>query len=362
MNIQSLTTFFSVKELVLVGIIFFLLVLVFILLVYAVILRVFYNSMNRYYARKQSHWEKILLKYIDGTATGEDLSLFDLKFRDWIKFGEFIENYLMDLMGEDYDAIIQFLREVGLHEMLIKALDSSDWWERAYSAYFLGLMKYEPAEQKLLKLVYDKSSLVSINAFEALSKIGINKDLYRIIKFVLHNSFISISKVTDIILSYSTDIFPVLIKLLNAPDVTDRAKRIIIDVLASRNVVESLPVITKLVNDTSNTELIIGCIKAIGEFGDPESMDFLFEFISSPNWIIRSQALKAIGKVSSPIIIPELKMILSVDKNYWVKFYSAQVIMDFGENGKKELESMLEMDPEEDVANILNYVLYEIET
>ena len=362
MNIQSLITFFSVKELVLVGIILLLLVLVFILLFYAVILRVLYNIRNRYYARKQSHWEKILLKYIDGTATGEDISLFDLKFRDWIKFGEFIENYLMDLRGEDYDAIIQLLREIGFHEMLIKAIGSSDWWERAYSAYFLGLMKYEPAEQKLLKLVYDKSPLVSIYAFEALSKIGSKKNLYRIIKFVLNSSFISISKVTDIILSYSTDIYPVLIKLLNGSDVTDSAKRIIIDVLVSRNVVESLPVITKLANDASNTELIIGCIKAMGEFGDPESMDFLFEHISSPNWIIRSQALKALGKVSSPIIIPELKMILQIDENYWVKMYSAQVIMGFGENGKKELESVLEMNPEEDVANIVNYVLYETET
>ena len=30
--------------------------------------------------------------------------------------------------------------------------------------------------------------------------------------------------------------------------------------------------------------------------------------------------------------------------------------------GKKELESVLEMNPEEDVANIVNYVLYETET
>ncbi len=349
------------KELVLVGIILFLLVLVFILLVYAVILRVIYNARNRYYARKQSRWEKILLKYIDGTATGEDLSGLDLKFRDWIKFGEFIENYLMDIKGEDYDAIIRMLDEIEFHEMLMKALGSSDWWERTYSAYFLGLMKYEPAEQKLLELVYDKSPLVSINAFEALNKIGSNKDLYRVIKFVLNSAFLIISKVTDIILSYGTDINPVLIKLLRDADVTDRAKRIIVDVLASRNVVESLPVITKLANETGDTELIIGCIKAMGEFGDPEGMDFLLEYMSSPNWIIRSQAVKALGNVSSPLIIPELKMILRIDENYWVKMYSAQVIMGFGEKGKKELESVLEKKSEDDVANIVNYVLYETE-
>ncbi len=113
MNFQSLAGLFSTKELILVGIILFMFFLVFFLLFYAVLLRAHYNKRNKYYARMQTRWEELLFKYIDGTATGEDISGLDLQFSDWFKFGEFIENYLIDLRGNDYGIIIRMLGETG---------------------------------------------------------------------------------------------------------------------------------------------------------------------------------------------------------------------------------------------------------
>ncbi len=358
----NITNFFSRLELLLIGIILVLLVIVILLVIYAVILRVIYNARNRYIVKKQAYWEKFVLEYISGATDSVNLTKFELKPRDWIIFGEFIENYLVDLKGEDYDTIIQFLREIEFNDILIKALDSSDQWDKTFSAYFLGIMKYRPAEQKLMQLVYNKSSIVSITAFEALNKIGSNKNLYSVIKFVLNSVSLSTYRVFEIILSFGDYINPILVKLLQDMNVTDKGKRLIVDVLASRNFVESLPVITKLAYETKDAELIIGCIKAIDTFGTPESIDFLMSQQSSSNWAIRSQAIKALGNISPPSIIPELKMRITIDNNYWVKMYGAEAIMGFGEKGKKELESLLGQNPEDDVANIVKYVLYKTET
>ena len=84
--------------------------------------------------------------------------------------------------------------------------------------------------------------------------------------------------------------------------------------------------------------------------------------LSSKNWVVRSQAIKALGAVSTPSIIPELKMRIALDEVYMVKLYSAQVLFSFGNKGKKELESLLESNQGGEIENIIKYVLYETES
>ena len=363
MHIPYMADFFSRLELILIGIILVLLIIVILMVIYAVILRVLYNAKNRYINKKQSHWEKFVLDYISGITESVDLCGLDLKSRDWIIFGEFIENYLVNLKGEDYDRIIQFLWEIGYYEMLMAAFKKSNKWQKAYSAHYSGLMKYQPAESKLLDLVYDPSPIVSITAFEALQRIDSRKDLHPVIKNILNNTALSTSKVYEIILGYGNEINQVLIDLLKDSDVTEKGKRLIVDVLAYRNFIESSSVIMKLAENTDNIELKTGCIKAIGQFGIPDNdyIRFLKENLSSPNWIVRSQSVKALGSIGSDTLIPELEKSLLADDNFWVKLYSAQALHQFGEKGTHVLEKTLEHHPDTEFTNIINYVLYETE-
>ena len=362
MKFHFLTVFFSTKELFLVGVILMLLLLVLVLLAYAIILRLIYNIKNVYYTRKQIEWEGILLEYISGSASKTTLSYVNLAYKDWMKFGEFIEEYLVDLRGEDYDAIIQFLWDIQFNTIIKQALDSSDRWEVMYSAYFLGLMKDKTAENKLHKLVFDESPIISVIAFESLSKIGSSKDLYAIIKYIVNSSVFSNYRISEIIMEYGNEINPMLTKLLQDTTITDKGKRLLVDVLASRNYVESLPVIIRIAYQTNDRELTIGCIKALGEFGAPEAVDFLMAQLSSHNWVIRSQAVKSLGTISSREIIPELKIRIRTNNHNQVKLNIAQVLFDFGDRGRKELESLLTMNIGEETASIVRYILYETES
>lgn len=361
MSIEILTSLFTLKELFLIGIIFLLLFTVFLLLVYAVVLRVLFNTGNAFYRRRFSEWETLLLEYLAEPEKFRKFAAFKLQYRDWTRFGEFIENYLVNLKGEDYDAIIHLLYQLMFNSMLMKAIDSSDNWHRTYAAYYLGLMKFRPAENKLRALIFNKSPVQSFIAFEAFSRIGSSKEIYKVLKFVLNSESLSYARVTDIVLSYGDGIVPDLIALLNDNNVRGKGKRLIIDVLVIRNAVEALPVIKEMTYDTDDVEVIIGCIKAMGAFGGPESIDFLMAHLSSPDWVLRSQAVRALGNVSSPEVIPELKMRIRTDMNYWVKLYSAQVLKKFGEGGIRELESILTLNPGGDVSDIVNYVLHETE-
>ncbi len=76
---------------------------------------------------------------------------------------------------------------------------------------------------------------------------------------------------------------------------TATAKRLIIDILASKRVIESIPAILKCAETETNDEILIGCLKAIALFETPDGLAIARRNISSTNGVIRGQAARALG-------------------------------------------------------------------
>jgi HEAT repeat protein len=178
---------------------------------------------------------------------------------------------------------------------------------------------------------------------------------------ILNTTSFSNFRIAEIITSFGDDINPMMARILQDRNVTEKGKRIVVDVLASRNCILGLPIIKQLAYQAKDTELIIGCIKAMGQYGDPDSIDFLTFHLSSPNWIIRSQTVRALGEVCSLNFIPELRLMLLTEKHDMVKLDIARAINKFGERGKSELESVLSTHHDESTDSIVKYILYELE-
>lgn len=358
---------FSTAEYILLSIILLLLAAFLFLFIYTLYLRGYYNYKNRHKQKMQIIWEDILLNELYGGNTAhlfnldsqEYKTVFNLKFKEFQIFGEFIENYLVDLRGEDYTHIVTFLELIGYNDILMKALDSKDKWNRAYAARFLGLVRYKKAKAKLLKLVYDKSPVVYLNAFEALQHIGSERELPQILKDIFSNKNIGNSKVVEIILGFGNEIDPILISLLQDEDATDMSKKLIVDILSSRNILESSQTILALANNTGDLELKIACIKALGRLEDPDSESLLLENLKSDNWIIRSQSAKSLGKIGIKANIPVFLNILNYDKSYLAVFYSAQALKLLGNEGESVLYSVLKNPPNTQTEKIINHILFE---
>ena len=359
MEWPSMLDTFRIDQLVIIGVILALVFVVMMLVIYALILRISFNRKARYIARKRDFWETVLLEYLTGMREKVSRSAMGLKEKDWVIFGEFIEQYLLDLESEEYDRIIRLLWNVGYHEILMNALSSRNMWLKEYAIYYIGLMKYSPASPDLRYLVYDKSPSVSLMAFEALCKIGNRQHLPHIIKNILNKEDINRAKVFDIILEYGSGIIPDMIVLLDDKEVTDSGKQLIVDVLGFHNAIESTETVLKLAHKTDDEELKIRCIKALGIFGDTVSYDFLHDSFLSPNWVVRSQAVKALGSIASDDIIPELCEMLVNDDNSMVKSYCARTLLTFGDKGWRELETLLSLHADSRVSEIINSVLSE---
>lgn len=357
-HIYSLIDSFSLKELILVGSIFLLLITVFLLFVYTIYLRIYNNIKKKIIQKKQKGWENSILKYISGEPGTTSFDL-DVKYKDFQIFGEFVENYLINLKGEDYEHIVQQLRDIGYGEMLIKALDKADKWGRGYAAHFLGLMEYKQAKPRLLELIHDKSPVVYINSFEALNRIVSEENLPRLIKLIVGNIHIGTTKIIEILLGYGTVINPILIEMLGAPDIDSFGKKLIVDILSFHRAIESSKAVLRLTKQTDNIELKIACIKAFGLLEDPENAPYLIESLNSENGVIRSESAKALGKIGAELAIPFLKAKLYSDKNYWVRLHSTLALKKMHEKGLFALNEVLMNTSDTQVNRIINYVIQE---
>ncbi|MFC1557049.1 HEAT repeat domain-containing protein [candidate division KSB1 bacterium] len=348
-------------------VILILLVTVFILFFYSIYLKIFYQYRDQYKKQKFTIWEETVLNQLYSGDFAHLFSMdpkrreivFDLKYKDFQIFGEFIEEYLVDLRGEESENIIMFLHSIGFDELLMKAIYKKDKWSRAYAAHFLGLMKYKDAESRLLELIYDPSPIVYLNAFEALHRIESDKDLSSIIKNIMISDRIGTTKIIEIILNYGTAINPILIDLLHEKDISGNNMRLLVDILAQKNVFESAGIIREIAKTTENLELKIGCIKALGILEDLDSIEFLIDILHSDNWIIRSQSAKAIGNIGDENAISSLIGLLKTDTNYNVILFTVKALNNIKEAGRQALGSIIQNPPNKLVLQAAQYVLHE---
>jgi len=358
MNTAGTSVIFQGGEAVLLGIVLSLAALLCLFMLYAVWHHILDSMKRRSIAGKMERWEKILLKYVEFPERSE---IAKLRFGDgeWMIFGEFIEHYLSRLKGEQHERAVKLLWEMNFHTPLLKALKSAKAWERAYSAHCLGLMNFTAAEPNLVKLSYDKSPYVSLVAFESLQLIATKRKMEPIIARLLNIPTISSSKVFNLLLSFGEDVHPLLIEMLGYYDVSTKGKRVIVDIMAYENARESAASILDLAEKTDDPELIIGCIKALGKFKYAESSNFLFRCLSSSDWVVRSQAIGALGGIVSEEIIPVLLEKLLNDRNTWVKLYSARALAGMGDRGIQVLHSLLSENRGRELNDMINYVFLE---
>lgn len=341
----------------------------FVLLLYAALIRLYYTMGNAYADRRKKEWEPVVLYYMEYLKGPVSLSIVDelsIRDKDWFIFGEFIGMYLDNLIGEERKDLIQLLRIVKFQNYLLKAIHKGNQWERAYAIQYLGLMEYAPARPAIERYLSDPSPILSLTAFEALSHFTPDKKINAIFKYIFNRPDISIPRVSEIVALWGGTAYPVLVSLLCDTTVSSGAKRLIIDILASKRVAESIPAILRCSEKETDDEIIIGCLKAISLFETPDGFPIAMREISSKNWVIRVQAVRALGYVGTTDSIPLIESIFYHDSDFRVRMSAAESLMRFGEKGRSVLENAAAADLNhsginEDVGKIAAAVLSEKE-
>lgn len=338
--------------------IFFLLFLVCVLLAYTFIMRLQNNRRERYIAGLEKEWQPFVWGYLEGDLT-VDIFKSTVEKRDYQVFLEFIERYLIDLRGTEYDRLIYLLQKMEFGKFEMQQLQTKSEWERAYAAHILGIINYKLSIPKLENLLYDPSQIVAFFAARSILHLGEYNRFSVIINVLSQRQDFSIDKTKELLLIYGEADPEGLIRLLQQSRLSPRIIIDIVSILTQLNVFDAGEPLLYLAEHTDDDEIKIACIKALGELSIIKATDFMIKNLRDDDWVIRSQAARNLGKIGDEKMIQPLSLSLK-DDNYWVKYHSASAIVDLGQKGVNFLKEYHATSYDDKSKNIVEQVLIEM--
>jgi HEAT repeat protein len=177
---------------------------------------------------------------------------------------------------ETASAILATIADERVLAPLIKALHSEDWIVRMHAAKALGRVRNTDAVEPLIPLLQDKVKAVREEAAAALAAIG-NAAIPSLVEALQHKDW--------------------LVRL-HAVESLGKTK--------SKQAVE--PLLSVLFNDRDSA-VREDVVRALGEIGDPEAVDYLFTAMREPG--LRTPAVEALGRIGDRRAFPVLMDILT---------------------------------------------------
>jgi len=177
---------------------------------------------------------------------------------------------------ESASAILAAIADERVLAPLITALHSGDWIVRMHAAHALGRVRNADAVEPLIPLLQDKVKAVREEAAAALAAIG-DAAIPFLLKALQHEDW--------------------LVRL-HAVESLGKAR--------SKQAVESL--LSLLFNDRDSA-VREDAVRALGEIGDPQAVDYLFKTLQEPG--LRTLTVEALGRIGDQRAVPVLIEILT---------------------------------------------------
>jgi len=312
--------------------------LVLLLAIYCFWLRFLFNLREKKKQKLFSQWEEEVFKFLEEKQFPREF-VKSIPKSDYSYFLNFLENYLTTLKGEDFERISSLITHTELFSYLCEKLKYGNKQNRSDAAYYLGLARASEAKTVLKEGLKDRDDSVVFNCALALAKIGAVEMVGEILRQYHYRKNYSLDLLLSLFTEFGSKVCPHLLQHL--PDERNESFLIlIVDLLGHFRYYSAGEAILKLLKTTSHEELKIHCIKSIGRMEYIEALPILREYVNDPNWVIRNQAIIALGKIGDVTI--EKKLIENLEhEKWWVRYRSAEAIFNLSEQGEEILKSVV---------------------
>lgn len=330
------------------------------------------------YRKSQKRWDRYFFPYLEGDL---DLLTFPrIRKKEMLDWERYLYDYLKSIRGEERDRIIKLAHHTGLIHQFIRFLKGGCRWEKARAARFLGVAGDATANRYLRKNLYSKDKVVFLAAARALAAIGTVAYFHEIINVLLKKSSFTYEAISEVLFEFGEDSCPlitetmrsnvlvtayrsdpfwgsgihdaVLAKVYHDGLLELHLKRqspydlddpnvlcLYIDMLAAYNYLPAESVLRGLIMVSDMDEVLIHCLKALERVGSPETAPEIAPLLQHHNWVIRSQAARAIGTINPEDFLEELGGLMQ-DEHWWVCFRAGEALLKGGERGFALLERM----------------------
>jgi hypothetical protein len=281
--------------------------------------------------------EPLLEKYL----VSSDISILNsFKKYNFIKSAFLKKTLIYRSFSESHDVISRLAKAYeffGFSDRDIKKTGSLLWFNRAEAARCLGQLRIYKAGERLIKLLQDKSLQVKLIAAWSLGRIGSEDCIIPSMEALIETSRMAGLRLSSTVFEIGEKAVPVLIKSLAHadPDVCILAVHLLGEMKPS----EAVRPLMHIADNHKNNEARIAAFKALGNIGDKHALSCLSGGLQSDSWVIRAQAVLALGKIASSETTEAIKNML-FDKKWWVRYNAGKALFIMGTIGREALDSV----------------------
>jgi HEAT repeat protein len=334
-----------------------LLVLVLLLLLQIIVLRISLLSRTAREQRFRNIWQPLLAEAV----SGETVTLPRLARVDEITFLKLWNHLQESLRGEAKQRLNDVAVRCGMVPRTHVLLRRKELRLKLLALNTLGHLGDRSAWEEIVQLTHRPDPLLSLAAARALFLIDATAALEALKDEVLEREdwpaaqlailFQEIGMVRLFIMLAET-----ATRLAEATDAAEKAmlKRLLqlLEVAPYPHVISAIRSILLV---TTDDEVVAQCLKYLRE---PMDIQFARPNLTHPNWVVRLQAARALGRIGSIEDIPELGTLLS-DPVWWVRYRTAQALVELVRGDSDILSGLKEKLSDRYARDMLDMVMAE---
>lgn len=313
------------------------------------------NSRKKRQELFYAKWEPLLAEASVGSKM---LSPFPpLQRHNYINFLLLWNRFQQNLRAESRWGLIQLATDLGIDRIATRMMRSRDETDKALAALTLGNLKEYTHWDLLHNMAENDSGLSAQIAAGALAKIDPSRAAPILIPlFVKHHEWPQ-TRVAVILGEMEPEIVskPLVDSIRKAKEADiPRLLRYISFIQPDTAVL----LVRELLSTHDDTEVIAACLIAVRYLEDRDCMPWVIVFLDHPDWVVRVQAVNALGRLAGPGEVDHLNRMLS-DSNWWVRYRSAQALVGLPFMDRKKLENIREGQSDRYARDIMTQVIKE---
>lgn len=229
--------------------------------------------------------------------------------------------------GDDLEKLQHIVRRHGVIERQVRRLRSEfPLGRRLRAAVALAEIGDERSAGVLMEHLSDREPEIRIQAARGLGRIKWTPAIDTIVeRFGVETPWVR-ARFADTLVGFgSRATWPLLAYIRINHRFEGKGPALALRTLARIQDDQAVAPLLDLVDETTDLEVEIAAVEALGELASAEAIPALEERLDSPQWELRAKAAGALGGIADPGSIPLLRLAMS-DHNWWVRRSSAAAV------------------------------------
>jgi len=282
-----------------------------------VLLHLMHQSREAGRERFLAAWRPLFAEYIKGSKP----ALPVLEAKDVPAFCGLLNYWHNAMRGQALNGIREIGNAVGLDDIALKLLRSGRLSDRLLGAVVLGNLQEPRAWEALVEDLSSVNPVLSLTAARALLQIDPARGIDIVLPLCGSRSDWPLAGVASMLqMAGPTAVSDSLASQCISSSRPEVIRYIRLLPCAQRAVAEAT--VRTILKTAVDSEVIASCLRQMNDIGDH---DIICGYWDHPEWYVRLQAVKALGRVSTgedtPLFIRRLK-----DESWWVKFRAAEAL------------------------------------